>query len=122
LGQLALFGGRCVPLIRRASITLLSLVASAWAVAMVVFGLSLFAHANDGWLQSSIGLDPVLWNLLGLASIGGGQFVFMFMVADRICPQAGRLPMIWMTELAIACLGLLCLVAIGVLMVTGFVL
>ncbi len=101
---------------------LLSIVASAWAAAMVVFGLSLFAHSNDDWLHSAMGLDPIVWILLGLASIGGGQFVFMFMVADRICPQAGRLPMIWLTELAIACLGLLCLAAIGVLMVTGFVL
>ena len=103
-----------MPLIRRASLALLSVVASAWAVAMVVFGLSLVVQVSTGWLQFSIGLHPMIWDLLGLASIGGGQFVFMFMVADRVCPLAGRRPMIWLTELAIACLGLLCLIGIGV--------
>ncbi|GAB5495820.1 MAG: hypothetical protein Phyf2KO_09000 [Phycisphaerales bacterium] len=102
--------------------TMLSLIASAWAAAMVVFGLTLLTKAPSGWLQSTFGLPAALWNLLGLASIACGQFVFMFMVADRICPRAGRLPMIWLTELAIAFAGLTCLAATGIIIMTGFVL
>lgn len=100
--------------------TLLWTIATAWAIAMVVFGLSVIVQAPAGWLQRSIGMPGMMWNLLGLASIGGGQFVFMFMVADRVCPRAGRLPAIWVTELAIACVGLIALVAVGVLAFTGF--
>ncbi len=100
--------------------TLLSSIASAWAVSMVVFGLMLLTRPPMGWLASSFNLPGTLWNLVGLASIGFGQFVFMFMVADRICPRAGRLPMIWLTELAIAFAGLTCLAATGIILLTGF--
>lgn len=101
---------------------LLSAVATAWAAAMVVFGLSLLIRSPGGWLEQSIGLPSLLWALLGLASIAGGQFVFMFMVADRLCPLAGRRPGIWLTEISIAGLGLLALVLVGVVALSGFVL
>ena len=101
---------------------LLSSVATAWAAAMVVFGLTLIVQTPGGWLQNSIGLPGLLWNLLGLASIAGGQFVFMFMVADRLCPLAGRRPGIWLAEISIAGLGLLALVLVGVIALSGLVL
>ena len=101
--------------------TLLSTIATAWAIAMVVFGLTMIVHSPGGWLEHSIGLPRTVWNLLGLASIGGGQFVFMFMVADRICPNAGRMPGIWLTEIIIACLGLLAVVAVGLVALVGLV-
>jgi len=101
--------------------TLLSSIATAWAIAMVVFGLALIAQSPVGWLDDSVGLPRSTWILLGLASIGGGQFVFMFMVADRLCPGAGRMPGIWLTEIVIACLGLLAIVAVGVVALMGLV-
>ena len=88
---------------------------------MVVFGLALIAQSPVGWLDDSVGLPRSTWILLGLASIGGGQFVFMFMVADRLCPGAGRMPGIWLTEIVIACLGLLAIVAVGVVALMGLV-
>ena len=45
----------------------------------------------------------------------------MFMVADRLCPGAGRMPGIWLTEIVIACLGLLAIVAVGVVALMGLV-
>ena len=108
-----------LPLIRRASMTLMTSIATAWAIAMVVFGLSVIAQMPAGWLRRSFGLSEVAWNLLGLASIAGGQFVFMFMVADRLCPKAGRLPGIWMAELAIAGIGLLAILTVGMVLLTG---
>lgn len=101
--------------------TLLSTIATAWAISMVVFGLMLIARSPVGWLEQSIGLPRMTWILLGLASIGGGQFVFMFMVADRLCPNAGRMPGIWLTEIIIACLGLLAVVAVGAVALMGLV-
>lgn len=101
--------------------TLLSTIATAWAIAMVVFGLAVIAQSPVGWLDDSVGLPRSTWILLGLASIGGGQFVFMFMVADRLCPGAGRMPGIWLTEIVIACLGLLAIVAVGVVALMGLV-
>jgi len=101
--------------------TLLSSIATAWAIAMVVFGLAVIAQSPVGWLDDSVGLPRSTWILLGLASIGGGQFVFMFMVADRLCPGAGRMPGIWLTEIVIACLGLLAIVAVGVVALMGLV-
>ncbi len=99
--------------------TLLSSIATAWAISMVVFGLSVMAQMPAGWLRRSFGLSDAAWNLLGLSSIVGGQFVFMFMVADRLCPRAGRLPGIWMTELAIAGVGLVSLAMVGVIVLSG---
>ncbi|MCA9273468.1 MAG: hypothetical protein KDA31_10510 [Phycisphaerales bacterium] len=101
--------------------TLLSTIATAWAIAMVVFGLTLIARSPVGWLEQTIGLPRTMWHLLGLASIGGGQFVFMFMVADRLCPNAGRMPGVWLAEIIIACLGLLAIVAVGAVALLGLV-
>lgn len=100
---------------------LLALVATAWAAAMVVFGLTLIARRPSGWFESPVGISSLVWILLGLASIGAGQFVFMFMVADRLCPRVGRLPGIWVTELAIAALGLLALAMVCAMTLLGLV-
>jgi len=99
--------------------TLLSAVASAWAVAMVVFGFTLLVQAPGGWFQHSVGLPETTWKLLGVASIGGGQFIFMFMVADRIFPRAGRLISIWAVELVVVGVGLLALLATGIIALVG---
>ncbi|HED54618.1 MAG TPA: hypothetical protein ENJ00_10525 [Phycisphaerales bacterium] len=99
--------------------TLLSVVASAWAVAMVVFGFTLLVRAPGGWFQHSVGLPGTTWKLLGVASIGGGQFIFMFMVADRIFPKAGRLVSIWATELIVGGIGLFAMIATGIMALVG---
>ena len=113
--------GTALPLVRRLSTLLLALVATAWAAAMVVFGLTLMARKPGGWLESPLGYSVVAWVLLGLASIGAGQFVFMFMVADRLCPRVGRLPGIWVTELAIAGLSILSLLVVCAMALLGLV-
>lgn len=110
-----------LPLVRRLSMLLLALVATAWAAAMVVFGLTLIARRPSGWFESPVGISSTVWILLGLASIGAGQFVFMFMVADRLCPRVGRLPGIWVTELAIAAFGLLALAMVCAMTLLGLV-
>ena len=100
-----------MPLIRRFSLTILSLLASLWAGVLVVFGCLLFAQGMPDWLTTSTGIQPTAWRLLGASIILGGQFVFMFMVADRIFPRASRRPVTWICELAVALVGLAVLAA-----------
>ncbi len=59
---------------------------AVWAMLLVVAGLAVIL--NPG-LREMIG-PAALW--LGTAGIAAGTFVFMFVVADRLCPVANRGP------------------------------
>lgn len=80
---------------RRTSLTLLTVVATMWAAVLAIGGL---------WL----GIDgPARWPLISPAGprVGGlvlfcaGQFLFMYLVADRWFPRAAR-RLTWTLELA----------------------
>ena len=72
---------------------------TAWAMCMVVLGLSLVL---DGTPLPSPGRHPAWATLLGLASMSGGLFVFMAMVADRLIPSIGRRMTMWWIEMSMA--------------------
>lgn len=92
-------------MIRRCSLALLTLVASVWAGSLVVFGLLLVSQGVSQWISTTTGLEAGVWRWLGVGLIMGGQFVFMFMVADRVFPRAGRRLAIWCLELTVVLVG-----------------
>lgn len=53
--------------------------ASLWSMAMILIGLQLLVLDGSG--------GPLSLSF-ALFSIAGGQFIFMFLVADELCPQA----------------------------------
>jgi len=60
-----------------------------WAASLLLFGLRVEGlWTNDaGLIPGDEGLwDQVAWGL-SLFAIGGAQFVFMFFVADELCPR-----------------------------------
>ena len=62
-----------MPLMRKVSLTLLTLLASLWAGSLVVFGLLLASRGVSGWITSSTGIGGVAWRGLGIALICGGS-------------------------------------------------
>lgn len=100
-----------MPFVRRVSLSILTLLATLWAAMLVFFGCTLAVRGVPGWLSTSAGLDTPAWRLLGVAIFLGGQFVFMFLVADRLFARATRRPITWLCELAVVLAGLLALTA-----------
>ncbi|MEO0629354.1 MAG: hypothetical protein AAFY46_01335 [Planctomycetota bacterium] len=100
-----------MPLVRRVSLSILTLLATLWAGLLVFFGCSLAVRGVPGWLMTSTGLDTPTWRFLGAAIFLGGQFVFMFLVADRLFPRATRRPITWLCELGVVLAGLVALMA-----------
>ncbi|GIW73713.1 MAG: hypothetical protein KatS3mg103_0235 [Phycisphaerales bacterium] len=83
---------------RRLSTAVLALVASAWAGALVVAGLWLVFTAGPRWPMFSVPATLGGWTAMAM-----GMFVFMFLVADRVFPIAGR-TIGWMVEVAFVAL------------------
>lgn len=86
----------------RLSTAALALVATVWAGALVVAGLWLVFSAGPRWPMFSV---PAA--LGGWTAVAMGTFVFMFLVADRLFPKAGR-TIGWVLEVALVavfCIG-----------------
>ncbi|MGP1272272.1 MAG: hypothetical protein ACTS22_02965 [Phycisphaerales bacterium] len=92
-------------LVRRLSLSVLTVAASFWACSLAVFGLMLMSQGIAEWISTMTKLGVGVWRALGLALFTGGQFVFMFMVADRMFPRAGRRLAVWCCELAMIGIG-----------------
>lgn len=90
-----------MPLIRRFSLTLLTLLATLWAGALMVIGCLLAARGAPEWIAQPSASATTAWQWLGAAILFAGQFVFMIMVADRLFPKASRLPIVWLAELSV---------------------
>lgn len=95
-----------VPVVRRVSLSLLTLAATFWACSLVVFGLMLVSQGVADWISTVTGLGRGVWRSLGMALFTGGQFVFMFMVADRLFPRAGRRFGVWCLEMLMMVVGI----------------
>lgn len=100
-----------MPFVRRVSLSILTVLATLWAGILVFFGCNLAVSGVPSWLTTSTGLDTPTWRFLGAAIFLGGQFVFMFLVADRLFPKATRRPITWLCELAVVLAGLVSLMA-----------
>lgn len=63
----------------------LLVLGTIWAMVLVIGGAVVAVHppAAWGWMGPAARLG-------GLAAIAGGQFVFLVVVADRLCPGANR--------------------------------
>ncbi len=85
---------------KRLSVALLAIVAGLWAGALVIAGLWLVFSAGARWPMFSV---PA--TLGGWTAVIMGVFVFMFLVADRVFPVAGR-TIGWVCEVALV--GLFC--------------
>jgi len=91
------------PLVRGLSLAALTAVATFWAAGLVVAGLWLVFSLGPRWPMFSSAAT-----MGGLTAIAMGLFVFMFLVADRLFPAAGRL-VGWMIEVVVVaafCVGL----------------
>ncbi|MCC7388161.1 MAG: hypothetical protein IT431_05275 [Phycisphaerales bacterium] len=84
-----------MPMTRRTSLTLLSLAATVWAAVMVVGGLWLLAEGPARWPL----VPPGPLRLGGGILFAAGQFLFMYLVADRWFPRAAK-AMVWPLEIA----------------------
>ncbi len=84
--------------VRAMSLCARVLVGTSWAMCMVVLGLALLL---DGLPGSRTGGHAALAELLGLAAISAGIFVFMAMVADRLVPHVGRRMTMFPIEMAL---------------------
>lgn len=70
---------------RRLSVVLLAGVATVWAALLVIVGFWLVFSVGPRWPMFSV---PA--TLGGWTAVAMGAFVFMFLVADRVFPRAGR--------------------------------
>jgi hypothetical protein len=77
---------------RALSLTVLALVATTWAVAMVVSGLWLLGGGG-----ASLPMPPSVRRMWALLLIACGQYVFVVVVANRLFPAVGSRPVIWYT-------------------------
>jgi len=84
-----------VRMTRELSLTLLTCAASAWALVMVVGGAWLLLDGSGRWPI----LAPEPRTGAGLLSITAGEFLFMYLVADRWFPRAAR-SITWPLEIA----------------------
>ncbi|MEM7515799.1 MAG: hypothetical protein AAF368_02595 [Planctomycetota bacterium] len=100
-----------MPLVRRVSLSILTLLATLWAGFLVYFGCTLVIRGIPAWLTTSTGLGTPTWRFLGAAIFLGGQFVFMFLVADRLFPRATRRPITLLCELVVVLAGFVALMA-----------
>lgn len=80
---------------RELSLTLLALAATLWALVMVVGGAWLCFEGVGRWTL----LPPGAGRVGGLFAIASGQFLFMYLVADRWFPRASK-SITWPLELA----------------------
>ncbi|MEM8756423.1 MAG: hypothetical protein AAGF47_01405 [Planctomycetota bacterium] len=100
-------------LVHGLSTSFLAVVASIWAGSLVVSGLLLLTQGVSEWFSTETGFQPAAWRSMGVALVTGGQFIFMFMVADRVFPWAARRRWVWAVELAVVGIGLgACVVAL----------
>ena len=74
-----------VLLARRLSVVALACVATLWAGSLVIVGLWLVYSVGPRWPMFSVSAT-----LGGWTAVAMGAFVFMFLVADRVFPKAGR--------------------------------
>ena len=72
---------------RSVTLGLLTTVATAWAICMVVPGFWLFIERPRVFL-----FGPRESAIAGIVCIAVGNFVFMVMVADRVFPSVARRP------------------------------
>ncbi len=84
-----------MPMTREMSLTLLTLASTVWAGVMVVGGLWLLGEGAGRWPL----VPPAMPRLGGIILIAAGQFLFMYLVADRWFPRAARW-LTWPLELA----------------------
>jgi hypothetical protein len=80
---------------RELSLTLLTCAATAWALVMVVGGAWLLLDGAGRWPI----LTPAGRTVGGILAITAGQFLFMYLVADRWFPRAVR-AITWPLEIA----------------------
>jgi hypothetical protein len=74
----------------------LVLLATSWAMCLVVLGLWLIGEGSR-WFALPAGLC----RSAGAAAVTGGLFVFMVFVADRVVPGVGRRQRMWPVEMAV---------------------
>ncbi|MBK7404638.1 MAG: hypothetical protein IPJ41_08380 [Phycisphaerales bacterium] len=79
---------------RQLSLTLLALAATLWSLVMVVGGAWLCFEGAGRWTL----FPPLAGRIGGLFAIASGQFLFMYLVADRWFPRASR-AITWPLEL-----------------------
>lgn len=72
---------------RTLSLSLVSLLGTAWAVTLAVVGLRLVL---DGPPREPLAMPGHAALAAGLTALAMGQFVFMVLVADRLFPDVGR--------------------------------
>lgn len=63
----------------------LLVLGTIWAMVLVIGGAVVAVSPPDAWGWMGLGS-----RLGGIAAIAGGQFVFLVVVADRLCPGANR--------------------------------
>ena len=80
---------------RELSLTLLTCAATAWALVMVVGGAWLLLDGAGRWPI----LTPAARVVGGILAMTAGQFLFMYLVADRWFPRASR-AITWPLEIA----------------------
>jgi len=84
-----------VAMTRRTSLLLLSVVATLWAGLLSIGGMWLMLDGPARWPL----VAPVGPRVGGAVLFCAGQFLFMYLVADRWFPRAGR-SVTWPLELA----------------------
>ncbi len=92
------------------SLSLVTLFAAPWSVALGVLGLWLLGKGHGGALG-----DPWIGVSAGIAALAAGQLVFLLCVAERVFPAAHAL----LTRLAPLALAATFLVSMGVLAVAS---
>jgi len=73
-----------------AGLALRSVAASLWAAAMIMLGLGLIFEGQT-WFE----LPREVYLFAGVSAVGGGQFVFMVLVADRLLNGMHRRWVMW---------------------------
>jgi len=98
-----------VSLPRSVSLAVLIVVSTTWAALLVFVGLWLTLDGPQGFP-----IPPVVRQLLGVAGVAGGVFVFMFLVADRVFPRVAFRLLSWKYEMCTFLVAALSLFAAGV--------
>jgi hypothetical protein len=73
---------------------ILGLMASAWAMSLIIIGLWLVFEQ-----PLSLVLPPRWGVLVGISSIAAGNLVFMYTVADRVFPSVRERQAGWCVEM-----------------------
>ena len=80
---------------RSVTMSILALMASAWAGCCIIVGLWLALETPDVPLLSRLSVA-----LIGVTSIAVGNLVFMWAVADRLIPSVARGHAGWLIEMS----------------------